>query len=211
MSIESSLRVAAVALALTAVASNAAETPAAQKKEDDAFSLFQENSKSSPSSAPAKQSGSSKPAAKAAASGGGGTLSIYCSGTAQQYTGPMATFSDTFEFRTILNFGADKHQVVNVMKGKIFRSGSTYDLLELPNDVVVLGAESAEPKWKISTVKLDLAVGKLTGDGRVDLSSLRGRLRQRMNEMSPASGESIPEGGLDDSRSVKLDGTCTKL
>ncbi|MCA8902566.1 MAG: hypothetical protein KDA53_15100 [Hyphomonas sp.] len=186
---------------------------AALAQEDDPFDKFRKSSEtakkapppttSSPAPAPAP---SAPPPSRS--SGSAGKLNLYCSGEVKRSTGSFEVQRVPFEFRTVIDTAADKHTVVNVVSGPLFRTGSTYDIVELENDITVLSTEiTSKQHWNLTSMRLDMATSKLSGTGTVDLTSVRDVLNARMSQY----GKSLPEGGLDSKRKVEVDGSCQAL
>jgi len=173
------------------------------------FAQFQ-NSTPKPASAPQGSVAAATPAQPASPSKSGGklVLNVVCMGELHRKTGSLVVQKVPFEFRTVVDTGAKKHRVANVVQGPLMQSGITYDALPMVDDIVRLSAEmTSKQHWSITSVQLDLSSSRLTGRGTVDLTQARGRINSFLSKYS----KSIPQGGADASRSVEVLGTCTAV
>ena len=196
------------ALAICLVAAGTAATPA-YAQEDDPFDKFRKSSETA-KKAPAPSTPAPAPAAAqpSRTTRAADKLNLYCSGDVKRSTGSFEVQRVPFEFRTVIDTAADKHTVVNVVSGPLFRTGSTYDIVELENDITVLSTEiTSKQHWNLTSMRLDMATSKLSGTGTVDLSSIREIIDARMSQY----GKTIPDGGLDSKRKVEVDGSCQAL
>lgn len=130
------------------------------------------------------------------------SINLYCSGNINRYTGSQFMETKPFEFRTLMNIPEKKHKVINVLKGFLFRSGSTYNVTDAGNGMYTLNAESNNSRYSFTSLQLDTAVGKITGKGGVSFDKERSMLGELV-------GKRMSTGGLDGMRRAEVDGACT--
>ena len=179
-------------------ASNTTTQNRVENSQDEALKMFEQN-KSTPKERDIAKSSSL------------GEMSVYCTGTIQQYTGSMKTFSSNFEFRTLLDLSKNTHEVVSVSAGELLRAGANYSAKALGNDIIQLDAESTEPKWVITSLTLDLATSIITGSGSVDLTAARAAIDSYAGNKLGKLRERVRNGGFDSARKVEAKGSCRKL
>ena len=171
------------------------------KKSGDAFDAF-------------RDAGATKPAqttATATAPSRGAVMGYHCSGNLHRYTGSQLQSTDPFEFRGEFVPGESKFRVINVMRGPLFTSGSTYPVLSEDSGVATIAADSTNARYKFQTVQLDREADKLTGKGGVSFDEIRSRVRSRLEQMGvkpPPGGSPMGADGLDGLRRVEIDGAC---
>ena len=137
------------------------------------------------------------------------SINLYCTGNLNRYTGQQLNATQGFEFRTIINPQQKKHTVQNVIKGSLFKSGSTYEVLGGQRDVFVLTADSTDPHYGFTSVQYDRIAGKISGQGSVNMSQERGRLLEQIGKMGiNIPSDSLAKNGLDSMRRVEIDGIC---
>ena len=129
--------------------------------------------KSRVQSAP-KSSGARK---KSAVRGPRGRYAVQCSGNVNYY-GMFGNYmrSDSFNFRTSINWDTRQHSVAVVSKGPLFLSGNSYKIVSFANDVAQLQAVSTKRNVTFSTLVLDTLTGSLSGKGTIE-----GRFSKRSN------------------------------
>lgn len=138
-------------------------------------------------------------------------MGYHCSGNLHRYTGSQLQSTDPFEFRGEFVPGESKFRVINVMRGPLFTSGSTYPVLSEDSGVATIAADSTNTRYKFQTVQLDREADKLTGKGGVSFDEVRSRVRSRLEQMGvkpPPGGSPMGADGLDGLRRVEIDGAC---
>lgn len=138
-------------------------------------------------------------------------MGYHCSGNLHRYTGSQLQSTDPFEFRGEFVPGESKFRVINVMRGPLFTSGSTYPVLSEDSGVATIAADSTNARYKFQTVQLDREADKLTGKGGVSFDEIRSRVRSRLEQMGvkpPPGGSPMGADGLDGLRRVEIDGAC---
>lgn len=141
---------------------------------------------------------------------------LYCEGNLNQKLGQkyVQDYSETFSFRTSINLAEKTHTVANVLKGSLFKNGGSYSVIDAQSDVWVLQAESTNSRWEILKVRYDKLANRLSGEGKVDMTESRERVRSAIRGLFKRMGAQVPnspsehKSSVDGLWSVEIDGAC---